>query len=141
VVNARGDRARDEAIAALAQRLQYWHFAGDGCVEDDRPLQNVGGAAIIRAGEQGYAYACSRLGVDERDEGWALWYTWDDKQRAVTMVHTAIETTAGLLGNWARGYDVHPARLDRGEVAAVVRGWLGPVILSPEHARRGGLRN
>ncbi|GAA3339120.1 hypothetical protein GCM10020358_21710 [Amorphoplanes nipponensis] len=132
------------AVNQLACHLRREHFAGDGCIEDDRPLQHLGGAAVISpsddpAAQASYAAGCSRLGVEARAEGWALWYTWDDKARAHTMVTTALDTTRGLLKSWSRGHDLHPAQPLRAQIAAIVRGWPGPVILSPSHATTIGL--
>jgi hypothetical protein len=139
VVNVADDPvALPEAILELRGRIRYQHFVGDGCV-DDGPILHLGGAAIITPEIESYEHGCSRLGVDPRPEGWALWYTWDDRARAHTMVTTAFETTRGLLENWAQGRDVHPAQPDRAQIAAVVRGWPGPIVLSPGHSRHVGL--
>lgn len=132
------------AVNQLACHIRHWHFEGDGCVDDGRPLLHLGGAALISPGrtepeQDGYRAGCARLGVEARAEGWALWYSWDEKARAHTMVTTALGTTQALLDNWSRGRDVHPAQPLRAQIAAVARGWLGPVILSPSHATRVGL--
>lgn len=132
------------AVNQLARHLRREHFAGDGCVGDDRPLQHLGGAAVISpsddpAAQASYLAGCSRLGVEARVEGWALWYTWDEKARAHTMVTTALDTTHGLLKSWSLGHDLQPAQPLRAQIAAVVRGWPGPVILSPSHATTIGL--
>jgi len=139
VVNATPGEALDHALTELGHALRHQHFEGDGCVERDRPLLRLGGAALIGPGEtdasrDSYRTGCARLGVSPRDEGWALWCTWDHKAHAHTLVTTALTTTQGLLENWARGRDVHPAWPLRSQVRAVVRGWLGPIVLSPGHA-------
>ncbi|GIM88642.1 hypothetical protein [Paractinoplanes toevensis] len=131
------------AVNELARHIRRMHFDGDGCVED-RPLQHLGGAALIApstdpAQQANYLAGCDRLGVEAREEGWALWYTWDEKARAHTMVTTAVDTTRALLQSWAAGHDLHPAQPLRAQIAAVVRGWPGPVILSPSHANKIGL--
>jgi len=131
-------------VNELARTLRHQHFEDDGCVEPDRPVLHLGGAALFVPGEtesrqDGYRVGCARLGVDTRDEGWALWYTWDDQERAHTMVTTALRTTRGLLDNWAQGRDVHPAQPRRSQIRAVIRGWVGPVTLSPSHASTKGL--
>ena len=133
-----------KAVNDLARTLQHHHFDGDGCVDDGQPILQLGGAALITPGntaaqEANYRTGCGRLGVGERREGWALWYTWDDQERAHTMVTTALETTRALLENWSQGRDVHPTRPRRAHIAAVVRGWVGPVTLSPTHATKIGL--
>jgi hypothetical protein len=56
----------------------------------------LGGAAIITPGEteaQGdnYRAGCAKLGVEPRDEGWALWYT--------SRCHPAMPTQSA----WAAG--------------------------------------
>lgn len=132
------------AVAEIAKTLRHYHFEGDGCLEE-RPHIGLGGAALIRPNSQlgdqedDYAELCARLGVEARAEGWALWHTWDDKQRAHTVVTTCIVTTEELLSNWSRRISVYPARPDRAQVVAVVRGWTGPIIVSPDHARDLGL--
>jgi hypothetical protein len=68
-----------------------------------------------------------------------LWYTREERARAHTIVTTALDTTRALLDNWSRGRDVHPAQPLRAQIAAVVRGWVGPVVLSPSHADAVGL--
>lgn len=129
-----------QAIDELARQLRHYHFVGDGCVEDDRPLLRLGGAALIGPGEtDSYRTGCARLGVDPRDEGWALWYTWDDRARAHTLVTTALATTRGLLENWERGRDLHPAWPLRSQVRAVIRQWVGPIVLSPGYAAQRNL--
>jgi hypothetical protein len=125
------------AVNELARALRHWHFEGDSCLAED--VLHLGGAALIGPGQESYRTGCARLGVDPRDEGWALWYAWDEKARAHTMVTTALDTTRALLDNWAGGRDVHPARPRRAQVAAVVRGWVGPIILAPGHAGTVGL--
>jgi hypothetical protein len=127
------------AVDRLRQRIRHQHFAGDGCVEEARVRLYLGGAAVIGPEIESYEQGCRRLGVAARPEGWALWYTWDERDRAHTMVTTAFETTAGLLENWAQGRDVHPNQPDRAQIASVVRGWPGPIVLSPGHARQMGL--
>lgn len=140
VTEAAGDpTALREAVEALREQIRYQHFVGDGCVDDDRTMLHLGGAAIVTPEYDSYELGCARLGVEARPEGWALWYTWDDQARAHTMVTTALETTRGLLENWALGRDVHPAQPDRAQVASVVRGWTGPIVLSPSHTRAVGL--
>jgi len=136
--------ALQRAVHQLARHLRREHFTGDGCIEDDRPLQHLGGAAVISPSDDpeaqaNYLAGCSRLGVEARAEGWALWYTWDGDARAHTMVTTALDTTRGLLKSWSRGHDLQPAQPLRAQIAAVVRGWPGPVILSPSHATKIGL--
>jgi hypothetical protein len=132
------------AVNELARALQYWHFDGDGCVDDDRPFLHLGGAAVITPGSspaqlENYRTGCARLGVEARDEGWALWHGWDDKARAHTIVTTALDTTRSLLDNWSHGRDVHPVQPRRAQIAAVIRGWIGPMTLSPSHASKVGL--
>jgi hypothetical protein len=136
--------ALHRAVNELSRHLRRPHFDGDGCIED-RPLQHLGGAALISPGtdpaqQASYLAGCNRLGVEPRDEGWALWYTWDDKARAHTIVTTALDTTRALLQSWSTGHDLHPAQPLRAQIAAVVRGWPGPVILSPGHATTIGLK-
>jgi len=131
------------AVNELARHLRHYHFDGDGCL-DERPVLRLGGAALITPGDTGeerrvYRARCAHLGVEARAEGWALWHTWDDGHRPHTIVTTAIETTEGLLQNWSLGRDRHPVRPHRAQIAAVVRDWIQPVILSPIHARDMGI--
>jgi hypothetical protein len=132
--------ALQRAVDELARNLRHQHFTGDGCLPGERPLLHLGGASLITPAQgDSYRSGCARLGVPERDEGWALWHTWDDKARAHTMVVTAVETTQALLDNWSQGRDVHPGQPERAQIAAVVRGWVGPITLSPSHATTIGL--
>lgn len=124
-------------VNEIARSVLHYHFEGDGCV-DERPLMRLGGAALIRPSDF-YADICALLGVETRPEGWALWHTWDTKGRATTLVTTCLTTTEGLLSNWARRIRVNPATPDRAQIAAVVRGWCGPVVYSPDHTDRLGL--
>jgi len=128
VVDAAPGEALRHALTELGHALRYQHFEGDGCIERDRPLLRLGGAALITPDQNGYRTGCARLGVDARDEGWALWCTWDHKARAHTLVTTALATTQGLLENWAQGRDVHPAWPLRSQVRSVVRHWVGPMV-------------
>jgi hypothetical protein len=125
-------------VNELARTLRHYHFEGDGCI-DERPACRIGGAGLIRPDSDAYTEMCSRLGVEARAEGWALWHTWDNEQQAHTLVTTCIATTEGLLANWARGISVLPSKPDRAQVIAVVRGWTDPVVLFPDHARDVGL--
>jgi hypothetical protein len=132
------------SVNELARTLRHHHFEDDGCAESNRPVLHLGGAALFEPGQtksqqDGYRAGCARLGVDARDEGWALWHTWDDRERAHTIVTTALETTRGLLDNWALGRDLHPLQPRRSQIRAVIRGWAGPITLSPSHATTRGL--
>lgn len=129
------------ALTELAHELRHFHFDGDGCLDDDRPTLHLGGAALLNPGtaDGDYETACSRLGVEPRAEGWALWCTWDDDDHPHTIVTTARETTEELFTNWSRGLDVHPARPARAQIAAVVEGWIEPITLSPGQAKAIGL--
>jgi hypothetical protein len=135
--------ALHRAINELSRHLSHWHFTFDGCLED-RPTRPLGSAYLLLPGEtpeqqQEYRYGCDRLGVDPRPEGWALWHTWDHKERAHTMVTTLLDTTAALLESWTRGRDRQPVEPLRAQIKVVVRGWLGPTHLSPGQARAIGL--
>jgi hypothetical protein len=133
------------AVNALARSLRHHHFPGDGCVEEDRPLIELAGVVIIRPGvmppasDETYEQACLRLGVEPRQEGWALWNTWGRQQSRITMVVSAVDTTEGLLANWSRGVDVSPVRPLPSQIALVHQGWAGPMTLSPGAIGRTGL--
>jgi len=107
-------------------------------------MLRLGGAGVITPGQtararNSYDAGCQRLGVAARDDGWALWHTWDDLGRPCTMVTTALDTTRALLDNWSHGWDVHPVRPRRTQVAAVLARWVGPITFSPSHAANAGL--
>ncbi|MBB5075965.1 hypothetical protein [Nonomuraea endophytica] len=123
-------------INEIARSVRHYHFEGDGCL-DERPILALGGAALITREPQPGVYEplCQSLGVDPRPEGWALWHTWDDRRRAHTLVTTRLATTQAMLANWSRGIATHPEAPNREHIAAVVRGWTGPIVLSPDHAR------
>src|SRR5215208_1395615 len=55
-------------VNELARALAHWHFDGDGCLDPDRPLLRLGGAAVITPGQtavarDNYGAGCERLGV------------------------------------------------------------------------------
>ncbi|GAA3448357.1 hypothetical protein [Dactylosporangium matsuzakiense] len=58
---------------------------------------------------------------------------------AHTIVTTALDSTRALLAIWSHGRDAHPVRPRRAQIVAVVRGWVGPIVLSPGHAGEIGL--
>jgi hypothetical protein len=130
------------AIEALSRRLHHWHYPGDGCLED-RPTVRLAGAGLLTptrlADEDAYAQACQRLGVEARQEGWGLWHTWAENDRPVTMVVTCVDTTQGVLANWARGIKTDPVSPLPAQIALVHTGWTQPMILSPRSTRRLGV--
>lgn len=135
--------AVQRAVNELARQLRHHHFPGDGCLEESAPLR-LAGASLLTPGstdteQASYRKCCTSLGVQPRDDGWALWHTWGHQQRPHTVVTTALDTTHGLLDNWSRGHDVYPARPRRSQIAATVSGWTEPMILSPGYARMTNL--
>ncbi|WAZ25265.1 hypothetical protein STRCI_006748 [Streptomyces cinnabarinus] len=127
-------------VTALARALHHYHFEGDGCLEEDRPLVRLFGAAVLRPGGLAdYDETCARFGVEPRPEGWALWHTWGDGELKVTMVVSAVETTEGLFQNWSHGRSVDPVTPLPSQVALVHMGWMGPMTLSPRGVRRMGV--
>ncbi|MBO3741741.1 hypothetical protein [Actinoplanes flavus] len=90
------------SVNELVRVLRHHHFEGGGCVEPNRPVLHLGGAALFAP----------------------------VKRRA---------DRTGLLDNWAPGRDLHPVQPRRGQIRAVVRGRVGPIILSPSHASTRGL--
>lgn len=90
-------------VNELARTLRHYHFEGDGCI-DERPAYRIGGAGLIRPDSDAYTEMCSRLGVEARAEGWALWHTWDNEQQAHTLVTTCIATTEGPAGELGTGH-------------------------------------
>ncbi|MFJ4469777.1 hypothetical protein ACIP2X_20195 [Streptomyces sp. NPDC089424] len=131
------------AVNALAREIRHHHFPGDGCLpEEDRPTVRLAGVVLLRpapsppATEETYETACARLGVEARAEGWAQWNTWGSGGARITMVVSSVDTTLGLLANWARGRDVYPVRPLPSQVALVRQGWAGPMTLSPWGAAR-----
>ncbi|MEV4194791.1 hypothetical protein [Streptomyces toxytricini] len=133
------------SVNALARVLHHYHFDGDGCLEEDRPLIRLVGASVLKPGvmpagvEEAYEVVCARIGVDPRPEGWALWNTWGDGDLQVTMVVSAVETTEGLFRNWARGRAVDPVSPLPSQIALVRQGWIGPVTFSPRGVKHTGL--
>ncbi|MFJ8109587.1 hypothetical protein [Streptomyces sp. NPDC096132] len=127
------------AVNALDRALRRHHFPGDGCLpeEEDRPTVRLVGVVVLRpsvmpAGtDESYEEACARLGVAPRAEGWALWNTWGDGGAPVTLVVSAVDTTEGLLANWARGRAVYPVAPVPSQIAAVRQNWSGPMTFSP----------
>lgn len=133
------------SLGRLARARRHYHFEGDGCLEEDRPLVRLVGACVLRptvmpAGvDEPYDEVCARLGVEPRPEGWALWNTWGDEGVKVTLVVSAVATTEGLIANWSRGREVDPVAPLPSQVALVRRGWIGPVAFSPRAVRRLGV--
>ncbi|MFC7220759.1 hypothetical protein ACFQLX_21740 [Streptomyces polyrhachis] len=136
------------SVNALARTLRSYHFKGDGCLGEDRPLVRLIGATVLKPKampfgmEETYEEACARIGVEPRPEGWALWNTWDDGNLKVTMVVSAVETTEGLFKAWANGRALDPASPLPSQIALVRRGWIGPMVFSPRAVGRmalGGL--
>lgn len=133
------------SVNALARALRRYHFKGDGCTEEDRPLIRLVGASVLKpaampAGvDEGYEEVCARIGVEPRSEGWALWNTWSDGELKVTMVVSAVETTEGLLQNWSRGRAVDPVAPLPSQVALIRQGWTAPMTFSPRGVSRTGL--
>ncbi|MEU8165505.1 hypothetical protein AB0B97_03220 [Micromonospora sp. NPDC049004] len=131
------------AVNALGRQLRHYHFEDDGCVEPDAPLVGLAGALLVRPttvlSEQEYIDICERLGVEARPQGWALWHTWDQKGRRITMVTTRISTTEEMLLVWSKGRHMVPIKPPRAAVAATVRGWLGPAVESPGYAAETGV--
>ncbi|MEU6318570.1 hypothetical protein [Streptomyces sp. NPDC047009] len=89
--------------------------------------------------EEGYEAVCTRIGVEPRSEGWALWNTWSDGELKVTMVVSAVETTEGLIQNWSRGRAIDPVAPLPSQIALVRRDWIGPMTFSPRAVSRMGL--
>ncbi|MGC4854441.1 hypothetical protein ACLQ24_13840 [Micromonospora sp. DT4] len=131
------------AVNALARQLRHHHFDDDGCVDPDAPLVGLAGALLVRPTrvmtEQEYIDICERLGVEARPQGWALWHTWDQQGRRITMVTTRISTTEGMLLTWSKGRHMMPVKPPRAAVAATVKGWLGPAVRSPGYAAETGV--
>lgn len=131
------------AINALARCLRVYHFEDDGCVDPDVPLVNVAGALVVSpvtiSNKKRYGEICTRLGVEARPIGWALWQTWNERGKAITLVTTKISTTEGMLLAWSKGHDMMPAKPLPAAVAATVQGWFGPAIMSPGYAARAGI--
>ncbi|MFI7014195.1 hypothetical protein [Streptomyces sp. NPDC050164] len=134
------------AVNALAREIRHYHFPGDGCLpEEDRPPVRLAGVVVLRptslppGTEETYEEACARLGVEARAEGWALWNTWGKGGARVTMVVSSVDTTLGLLANWARGRDVYPVSPVPSQVAQIQQGWAGPMTFSPWGAERLGI--
>ncbi|MEV6194860.1 hypothetical protein AB0M19_20975 [Streptomyces sp. NPDC051920] len=135
------------AVNQLARGLRHYHFPGDGCLdeEEDRPTVKLAGVVVLRpsampAGmEETYQEACARLGVEPRPEGWALWNTWSEDGVRVTMIVSAVDTTEGLLANWARGRAAYPVTPVPSQIVQIHQGWSGPMIFSPFGAKKLGL--
>ncbi|MGX1135530.1 hypothetical protein RKD49_007720 [Streptomyces glaucescens] len=133
------------SVNALARALRHYHFEGDGCLEEDRPLVRLVGASVLKPGAmpagvgEGYEEVCARIGVEPRPEGWALWNTWSDGELKVTMVVSAVETTEGLFRNWSCGRALDPVTPLPSQIALVRHGWIGPMTFSPRGVGRMGL--
>jgi hypothetical protein len=137
--------AFQRSVNALARALRHYHFEGDGCLEEDRPLVRLVGASVLKPGAmpagvgEEYEEVCARIGVEPRPEGWALWNTWSDGELKVTMVVTAVETTEGLFENWSRARALDPVSPLPSQIALIRHGWIGPMTFSPRGVSRTGL--
>lgn len=133
------------SVNMLARALRHYHFEGDGCLEDDRPLVRLVGASVLKPGampagvDEAYEEVCARIGVQPRSEGWALWNTWTDGDVKVNMVVAAVETTEGLFENWAHGRALDPVSPLPSQIALIRYGWIGPMTFSPRGAGRTSL--
>ncbi|MFJ3712207.1 hypothetical protein [Streptomyces sp. NPDC090053] len=136
------------SVNALGRALLHYHFPLDGCLEDEeeRPQVPLAAVAIIRPDampigtDETYSHACARLGVEARPEGWALWETWVDGNAKVTMVVSTVDTTEGLLINWAKGRNLLPVMPLPSQIAQVHAGWTGwASVFSPYGKRKLGL--
>ncbi|MGW1410854.1 hypothetical protein [Streptomyces sp. NPDC002403] len=133
------------SVNVLARALRHYHFEGDGCLEEDRPLVRLVGASVLKPGtmpagmDDAYEEVCARLGVEPRSEGWALWNTWSDGDLKVTMVVSAVEATEGLFENWAHGRALDPVSPLPSQIVLVLQGWIGPMTFSPRGVSRTGL--
>ncbi|MFE0626030.1 hypothetical protein ACFW3D_03580 [Streptomyces sp. NPDC058864] len=142
------DTPLQRGVNALGRALRHHHFPLDGCLEDEaeRPHVLLAAVAVLRPDampfgtDETYPQACTRLGVDARPEGWALWETWADGKAKVTMVVSAVDTTEGLLANWAKGTNLLPVMPLPSQIAQVHAGWTGRgSIFSPYGKRKLGL--
>lgn len=135
------------AVNALAREIRHYHFPGDGCLpeEEDRPTVRLAGVVVLRPAsmpsgmEETYEEACVRLDLEARAEGWALWNTWGKGGARVTMVVSSVDTTVGLVANWARGRVVYPVTPVPSQIARIQQGWACPMTFSPLGAERLGL--
>ncbi|MEU1196823.1 hypothetical protein ABZ446_11435 [Streptomyces sp. NPDC005813] len=135
------------AVNQLARGLRHYHFPGDRCLDedDDRPTVKLAGVVLLRPSamptgmEETYQEACARLGVEPRPEGWALWNTWGEGGIQVTMIVSAVDTTVGLLENWARSKIVYPVTPVPSQIVQIRQGWAGPMTFSPLGAKKLGL--
>jgi hypothetical protein len=134
-------------VNLLARAIRRYHFAGDGCLEDEanRPEVRLVGVLILRphampAGvDETYEQMCLRLGVEPRPDGWALWNTWGENGQAATMVVTDVSATEGLLANWAHGISIYPVAPLPAQIELVRQGWVEPMTFSPRAVRYMGL--
>lgn len=78
--------------------------------------------------------------MEDRPEGWALWNTWAEDDLKVTMVVSAVDTTEGLLTNWANGRDVLPVMPLPSQILQVHAGWIGSMVFSPYGKKKPGLQ-
>lgn len=102
-----GDNPLQRSINELARILRHHHFEQDGCVEPDRPVLHLGGAALFEPGET---------------EGQQVPHDGDH----------GVEGDSGPAGQLGTG----PRR---SQIRAVIRGWVGPITLSPGYAGTRGL--
>jgi hypothetical protein len=87
---------------------------------------------------ESYTGICTRLGVEARPEGWAIWNTWAKDGQPISIVLVDSSGTEGLLMNWAQGIEIYPATPLAAQVVLTQQGWLTPMTLSPVSARKLG---
>ncbi|MFJ6426572.1 hypothetical protein [Streptomyces hydrogenans] len=146
--DSEGEGLLQRSVNALGRALLHYHFPLDGCLEEEaeRPQVPLAAVALIRpeampiGTDETYPHACARLGVEARPEGWALWETWVEGNAQVTMVVSAVDTTEGLLTNWAKGRNLLPVMPLPSQIAQVHAGWTGwASTFSPYGKRKLGL--
>ncbi|MFB9707514.1 hypothetical protein ACQP10_03855 [Streptosporangium sandarakinum] len=132
------------AVIETARHLRHHHFDGDGCLGGELPLMKLAGVIILRPHtvpadmEESYIEICTRLGVEARPEGWAIWNTWAMDGQPISLVLVDSGGTEGLLTNWSRGIEVYPVTPLPAQVVLTRQGWVTPMTLSPAGARRLG---
>lgn len=132
------------AVTEIAHQIRHYHFDGGGCIDPELSPMKLAGTVVLKPdavplGMEGtYAEICTRLGVEPRPEGWAIWNTWtaDGQPISITMVDP--DAAEGVLMNWMQGIEVYPVIPLPAQVALTRQGWVTPMTLSPFSVRKLG---
>ncbi|MER5321944.1 hypothetical protein [Streptosporangium roseum] len=132
------------SVNEMARQIRHYHFDSDGCLDPELPILKLAGVVVLQPHalplgmDETYNEICARLGVEARPEGWAIWNTWAEDGRSISIILVDSDATEGILMNWMRGIEVYPVTPLPAQVTLTRQGWVAPMTLSPFSARKLG---